>query len=200
MLKQVCPTNLFKKYYINAMTSISKELTLDLRKAQITGGLLGLTLVLVLLLPYYLIFGIEEVIKIREFFRLSVFIPSIFIGILVHEFIHGLTWAVSAKIGIANIKFGFQLKSLTPYAHSKLPMKTNAYRIGAAMPILLMGVLPYLFALISNSSYAIGFGLFFSFVASGDIMILWLIRKLPGYQLIQDHPSKGGVILLDSQD
>ena len=180
------------------MTSTSKELTLDLRKAQITGGLLGLTLVLVLLLPYYLIFGTEEVMKIREFFRLSVFIPSIIVGIFVHEFIHGLTWAVSAKIGLANIKFGFQLKSLTPYAHSKLPMKTNAYRIGAVMPLLLMGVLPYLFALISNSSYAIGFGLFFSFVASGDIMILWLIRKLPGYQLIQDHPSKGGVILLDN--
>ncbi|MEY2799627.1 MAG: hypothetical protein RI934_615, partial [Bacteroidota bacterium] len=50
------------------MTSTPKELTLDLRKAQITGGLLGLTLVLVLLLPYYLIFGTEEVMKIREFF------------------------------------------------------------------------------------------------------------------------------------
>ncbi len=182
------------------MTSTPKELTLDLRKAQITGGLLGLTLVFVLLLPYYLIFGTEAVMKIRAFFLLSVFIPSIIVGIFVHEFIHGLTWAVAAKIGLSNIKFGFQLKSLTPYAHSKLPMKTNAYRIGAAMPLLLMGVLPYLFALISNSSYAIGFGLFFSFVAAGDIMILWLIRKLPEYQLIQDHPSKGGVILLDGQE
>jgi hypothetical protein len=182
------------------MTSTPKELTLDLRKAQITGGLLGLTIVFVLLLPYYLIFGTEEVMKIREFFRLSVFIPSAVIGIVVHEFIHGLTWAVSAKMGLANIKFGFQLKSLTPYAHSKLPMKTNAYRMGAVMPLLLMGVLPYLFALISNNPYTIGFGLFFSFVASGDIMILWLIRKLPGYQLIQDHPTKGGVIVLDNQE
>lgn len=182
------------------MTSTSKELTLDLRKAQITGGLFGLTLVFVLLLPYYLIFGTEEVMKIREFFRLSIFIPSITVGIIVHEFIHGLTWAVSAKIGLANIKFGFQLKSLTPYAHSKLPMKTNAYRIGAAMPLLLLGVLPYLFALISNNPYVFGFGLFFCFVASGDIMILWLIRKLPGHQLIQDHPSKGGVILFENQE
>ena len=156
------------------MASTPKELTLDLRKAQIIGGLLGLTLVFVLLLPYYLIFGAEEVMKIRDFFRLSVFIPSIVIGIFVHEFIHGLTWALAAKIGFANIKFGFQLKTLTPYAHCKLPMKTNAYRIGAAMPLLIVGILPYLFALISNNPYVFGFGLFFlfcSFWRHNDFMV-----------------------------
>ena len=182
------------------MTIISKELTIEMRKAQATGAVLGITLVLILILPYYLIFGLAELEKVRQFFSLRIFIPSIIIGIFVHEFIHGLTWAVAAKIGLANIKFGFQLKSLTPYAHSKLPMKTNAYRLGAVMPLLLLGVLPYLFALISNNPYFFGFGLFFCFVASGDIMILWLIHKLPAHQLIQDHPSKGGVILLENQE
>jgi len=49
------------------MTSIPKELTLDLRKAQITGGVLGITLVLILILPYYFIFGLAELEKVGIF-------------------------------------------------------------------------------------------------------------------------------------
>jgi hypothetical protein len=79
------------------MTIISKELTIEMRKAQVTGAVLGITLVLILILPYYLIFGLAELEKVRQFFSLRIFIPSIIIGIFVHEFIHGLTWAVAVK-------------------------------------------------------------------------------------------------------
>lgn len=173
------------------------ELTFEMSKIQLTGPLLGLALVAMQLLPYFVLHGLEELKKILSFFGLAVFIPSIIVGIIIHEFIHGFTWSRMAKISLKKIKFGFQLKTLTPYAHSTVPMNAKAYRFGAVMPLLILGILPYVVALITKQPMLLGFGVFFSFVATGDILILWIIRKLPPHQLIQDHPTKAGVILFE---
>ena len=38
-------------------------------------------------------------------------------GIVVHELIHGLTWAYFAKKGFKSIRFGIFWEMLTPYCH-----------------------------------------------------------------------------------
>lgn len=177
-----------------------EELTFDMASMQFTGLLFGLLLVAVLLLPYYLLYGMEALGRINDFFSLRIFIPSALIGILVHEFVHGYTWSRAANIGWKNIKFGFQLKTFTPYAHCTVPMRVKAYRIGAMMPFILLGLLPYFIALWVQAPLMLGFGLFFSFAAIGDIMIWWRIRHLPSTQLVQDHPTKAGVILWDDAE
>jgi hypothetical protein len=180
------------------MENNTNELTFTMGKLQFIGPVFGIMLVSLLVLPYFLIYGLTELEKVRDFFNFKIFIPSIVIGIIIHEFIHGYTWAKMADIGLKNIKFGFQLKTLTPYAHSKVPMKVKAYRIGTVMPFILLGILPYFYAIYAKHPLILGFGIFFSFVAIGDVMILWLIRKLPNQQLVQDHPTKAGVILFDN--
>ncbi|HZD57377.1 MAG TPA: DUF3267 domain-containing protein [Anaerolineales bacterium] len=130
------------------------------------------------------------------FARLSSAIPSLVIGVPLHELIHGLSWAYFGKKPLRDIKFGFQLATLTPYAHSKVPLPARAYRLGALMPALLLGVVPYLIGLTTGTGWFTIFGLLYIFAAGGDIVVYWLIRKVDRDSLVEDHPSRAGCYVL----
>lgn len=99
-------------------------------------------------------------------------------GIAAHEAIHGLSWAYFGGKQMSAIKFGFQVKTLTPYAHCKEPIEARTYRIEAAMPGLVVGLLPSLVGIATGNGWIMLFGLFFTFAAGGDLLVLWLIRKV----------------------
>ena len=173
------------------------KLTISTAKATVLGLLWGMLLVGILTLPFYLLYGIESTGEIIQFFKFKIFVPSIVLGIIVHEAIHGFTWSIAGKTPFSNIKFGFQLKTLTPYAHCKVPISMAAYRTGTLMPFVLMGLAPYIYSVLTEKQVVLGFGLFFSFGAVGDLMILWITRNVPGDKNVQDHPTEGGVIIAD---
>ena len=60
-------------------------------------------------------------------------LPVLVVGLVAHELIHGLTWAWLSKRPLRDIRFGFQLRSLTPFAHMKVPIPAGAYRLDTAM-------------------------------------------------------------------
>ena len=113
-------------------------------------------------------------------------------GIVVHEAIHGVTWKIAARKPFSAIRFGFHWKTLTPYAHCRESMPARAYRIGAVMPLLLLGVLPALAAIAWGHGGMMAFALFFTFAAGGDMLILWLLRDIPAAALVEDHPVRAG--------
>jgi hypothetical protein len=119
-------------------------------------------------------------------------------GVLAHEALHGIAWRLAgAKRG--SVSLGFQLKTLTPYAHSDAPMSARAYRIGAVTPGLVLGAIPAVVGLALGASAVFWFGLFFTLAAGGDALILWLLRGVPGDRLVRDHPSKPGCLVLDER-
>ena len=113
-------------------------------------------------------------------------------GIVAHEAIHGLTWKIAARKSAGAITFGMNWKLLTPYAHCREAMTARAYRIGAVMPLLLLGLLPALAAIIGGQQDGMVFGLFFTFAAGGDMLVLWLLRGVPPAALVEDHPVRAG--------
>ena len=125
---------------------------------------------------------------------------AILAGIVVHEVIHGVTWKIAAKKPYSAITFGVQWKTLTPYAHCSETMAARPYRIGAVMPLLLLGVLPSLLAIIGGQGGMMAFGLFFTFAAGGDMLILWLLRDVPGDALVEDHPVRAGCYVLPAEE
>jgi hypothetical protein len=133
------------------------------------------------------------------FSNLIIFLVVFFLGILLHELIHGLTWMLFGQKPFRAIKFGFQLKTFTPYAHCIEPMKVNAYRIGAAMPGILLGLLPALIGIITGNGWLMAFGVLFTAAAGGDFLILWLIRNVDGDKLVEDHPTRVGCYILENQ-
>lgn len=114
------------------------------------------------------------------------------LGILLHELIHGITWAKFAKEGFKSIKFGILWKMLTPYCHCKEALKVRHYIIGAITPAIIMGIVPSIIAIMIGSFELLIFGMFFTMAAGGDFLIINLIRKENNSDLVQDHPSEAG--------
>jgi hypothetical protein len=76
--------------------------------------------------------------------------------------------------------------------HKKESISVAAYRWAALLPGLLLGVLPFLGALVSSSAWLAAWGIFFTLAASGDLLVVWLVRDVPSDALVIDHSSRCG--------
>ena len=120
-------------------------------------------------------------------------------GVLVHEGLHGIAWRL-AGAAPGSVRLGFQVQTLTPYAHSSAPMTARAYRIGAATPGIVLGIVPAVIGLVLGVGAVFWFGLLFTLAAGGDALILWLLRGVSGRRLVEDHPSKPGCLVLPERE
>jgi hypothetical protein len=131
------------------------------------------------------------------FGNLWLFLVIFLVGVMIHELIHGISWAFFGNKPLRSIQFGFQLKMITPYAHCKEPMKVNAYRWGTIMPGLVLGLLPALIGIVTGWGAWLTFGLIFTTAAGGDMLVLWLLRGVAAGKQVEDHPSQAGCYVLE---
>jgi hypothetical protein len=75
-------------------------------------------------------------------------------------------------------------------------MEARTYKIGAAMPGLLLGLLPASLALLSRNGWLLIYGVLFTWTAGGDALILWLLRNVEPGARVEDHPTKVGCYVL----
>lgn len=134
---------------------------------------------------------------LSDFLDIRVAAPLIIVGIIVHEIIHAVTWAVASRRPFRAIAIGFQWRSLSPYAHPREPIEARAYRIGAAMPGLVLGLMPAAAAIALGRPVLLVFGLLFTIAAGGDALVLWLIRGVPPATLVRDHPTRAGCVVVE---
>jgi hypothetical protein len=113
-------------------------------------------------------------------------------GIVAHEGLHGLTWALFCKGGLRSIRFGFMVKLLAPYCHCTVPVKLIPYILGGLMPGVVMGILPAAWALWQGSMGWLLFAIFFTTAAGGDFAMMRLLWPLPASVRVKDHPSELG--------
>lgn len=119
----------------------------------------------------------------------------IIVLIVVHEGIHAIAWKVSSGLPWSQFSFGIDKKSLSPYCHAKSPMDVRAYRIGGGAPLVLVGIVPFIYALlIASPMWALLSAVMIS-AAVGDIYVLWSLRNVPDGSLCLDHPSQAGCII-----
>jgi len=126
----------------------------------------------------------------------KILLLSVPIGVVLHEFIHAITWAVFAHRPLSAIQLGIQWRSLSPYAHPRDPMPVGPYRTGAIMPAIILGVIPAGLAIFLGKPLLMAWSLVFVLAAGGDFVVLWLIRRVPAGRLVQDHPTRAGCRVL----
>ncbi len=150
--------------------------------------------IVILIVPYLLIWGKISLYKgfIYTYLNLKVLIPVLLLGAFLHEILHGLSFLIFGKLNIKQIKIGFQWKTITPFAHCKVPVKAWIYRIALIVPALLLGIVPAIIALIAGTGWLIIYGIIFTIVGGGDFLTVWIIRKVKKDQLVQDHPRNCG--------
>jgi hypothetical protein len=118
--------------------------------------------------------------------------------LIAHEFLHALGWMWAGRFGWDQISFGFDRKTFNPYTHVHTPMTARAYRIGAILPGAVTGVIPVLAGWITGSGPLTLIGVFMAIGAVGDLIILWIIRRVPGDALVLDHPTHAGCWVKDA--
>ena len=143
----------------------------------------------------------EKLIEVMDQFRTNylMFMGALIVGIVVHELIHGLTWAMYAKTGFKSISFGVMWKMLTPYCHCSEPLKISHYSIGALMPLIVLGILPSIAAICLKSLFWLTMGVIFIAAAAGDIMIVWNLRKEKPENMVLDHPTEAGYLVYEEE-
>lgn len=143
--------------------------------------------------------GLRELVATHRAWLLispAVMLGVFVVGAVVHELLHGLTWAFFCKRGLKSIKYGVYWALLTPYCHCEEVLPLRAYILGGMMPGLAMGLLPALAGLVLGNLLVFLFGLFFSIAAGGDLLVLWMLRHQKKEDLVQDHPDKIGCFVM----
>jgi len=155
----------------------------------------------VLIVPFYLIWGEADLGSGSSMFGFAGLwlLIAFLVGVVVHELLHGITWACYAKGGWKSISFGVMWKLLTPYCHCNEPMSVKAYLAGALMPLLVLGIIPAVVSLIIGSIPLLAWGILFIAAASGDIWMSWLLTKEDPESTILDHPTEAGFYVFDKE-
>ncbi|MBN1820755.1 MAG: DUF3267 domain-containing protein [Prolixibacteraceae bacterium] len=170
-----------------------EEFTMGMGKVNLIALIMIVPITALILIPFVLIWDFETFKTGKDLFS-NYFLLFFLGGIIMHELLHGLTWGYFASNGLKSIKFGVKWKFLTPYCHCKEPLKVKHYKIGGAMPLIVMGIIPSIIGLIIGHGGFLSFGIFFTWAAGGDIIALYMLRKLDNNTYISDHPEKMGFI------
>ena len=156
------------------MSEERKEYTLEIGKVNLYSLFLVIPITAIYLIPFILIWDYQTFeIGRKEF--MSLFFYMFVLGIITHEFLHGIT----------------------PYCHCKEPLKVKHYVLGGMMPLLVMGILPALTGLFLGNGLYLSLGIFFSWTAGGDIISLFMLRKFNKNTMVSDHPNKMGFYISD---
>lgn len=127
-------------------------------------------------------------------------VPIFFLAIVAHELIHGIFWGLSSKNGFQSIEFGVMWQYLTPYCTCTEPLSRIQYIIGAAMPTVLLGIIPTLISIALAQLPLFILGQIMIFAGGGDLLIIESLVKYKekGEETIyMDHPTELGLAVFE---
>jgi len=177
------------------MNDGKRDLSISMARANIIVMFISIPVVILQSAVFLLLHGPAGLQSTRGIVPLMLLI---LLGVVLHELIHAIGWVTFGSKSFSSIKFGFQWKTLTPYAHLKEPVEVNAYRLGAFLPGLILGIIPFVLSLILGNGDLFWFSLVHTSAAGGDWLILWLIRKVKAGMQVEDHPTHAGCYVLES--
>lgn len=176
--------------------------TISIEKASKVGLAIMIPVFLTFTIPYLLIHdkGISYIFEnfgsdfspLKTILNIFLFFAIMPVGIVLHELIHGITFAAFAQNGFKSIRFGVMWEMLTPYCHCTEPLKIKHYLLGAVAPAVFLGFMPAVIGIIIENYTVTLFGIFFIIAAIGDFMIIYLLKNENPNDYAQDHPSEAG--------
>ncbi len=175
----------------------SRDVAIALPEVMRIGAKLALALIALPLVLFWLLYGFSYFTSttFTNTFFLSL-VPMFILLVVGHELLHAVGWMLAGRFSWRHIAFGLDRRTLSPYAHARVAMPVSAYRVGVVLPGIITGLLPVVIGLLARSGPLTLWGAFMLSSAVGDLIVLWVIRALPGTARVIDHPSKAGCIVL----
>jgi len=171
-----------------------QEKCLNLRRVNIISAFVTPAIFIACMIPYS-VFTAEN---IKEDFTIWIFLALIIatlIGMVVHELIHAVFFALFTKNGFKSIKFGAYWKQGALYCHCNDPIKVKHYRITILMPAIILGFVPLVLSYIIQSFPLLFFACIMISAGLGDYFCTWLLRGMDKDTEVIDHPEKSGFLI-----
>jgi len=174
-----------------------KEHTLGIVYANVMAFVIAIPLMLPVILAYAFL---DRSYRI-ELYEVGIMLAVVYIiFIVLHEAVHGITWACFAKKHFKSIEFGIMPEMLTPYCTCSEPLKRWQYILGSLMPLFVVGYIPSIIAVVFGKFWLLLAGLIMIIGAGGDIIVTSrMLRYKPEKQdvVYYDHPTKCGFITFE---
>lgn len=164
-------------------------------QAQLRGAVLLVPIALLSLGPHLALWGIPDPVFPKDIGSALLFIAAFAVGTLLHEGLHGLGHTLG-QASWDDIEFGMNWEALTPFAHCLVPARAHSYRIAVALPGIVLGVVPLGVGLFTGSWLVSFFAFLMLVAAAGDILVLFILRSIPGDMWVQDHPTAVGCLVV----
>lgn len=171
-----------------------KDVTISSGKAMALGVLYALPFVMISGFTYrFWLIGRAHLSEVSGPSFYIMFLMIIVISTIIHEFLHGIGWAVSS--GSRNV-FRININAMMPSCACKTALRRKQYLIGVLTPFIVLGIGSVLFILIYPGTVSI-LTMLVNFVAAGaDLMIaVNVLKEREQDSLIVDHPTKAGYII-----
>jgi hypothetical protein len=172
-----------------------RDLSISMARANLVVLFITIPVVILQFALFILLHGMEN---LKPTWNSASLIVVVLLGVVLHELVHGISWVLFGHKPLSAVKFGFQWKTFTPYAHLKEPVEVHAYRLGAFMPGFILGILTYILSLVLGDGNLFWFGMVHTSAAGGDWLILWLIRNVKAGMQVEDHPTNAGCYVLEA--
>ena len=175
----------------------TRDLTTTPLKANLVGPLYGLVVSLPFIILFVLLYKGTPFIQGENYFRnYLIYIVLMFLFIVVHELLHGITFASFSKDGFKSIEFGVKWESLNPYCTCNTPLTRKGYILSLLMPCIVLGFIPCIISLFNKNAWYLAMGVIMILSAGGDLLIckLLLQDKEEKDELYLDHPTDIGLI------
>lgn len=180
-----------------AMEGYTQKL-LGISEEEMNARLLPVTVpVIAPCLAVYFFAGNPWDLEIGEFFL--AFLLYFFL-IIVHEGLHGITWAFFAKEKWRSISFGVIPASMVAYCHCSEPLKKHQIVLGSLMPTIILGLGFAAAAILSGSAMLMLTAVLNILGGGGDLLIVLKIltyRSDAASILLIDHPYEIGTAVFE---
>jgi hypothetical protein len=173
-------------------TTTSIDLSYDHQTALALALPITLVMLSMVLVPHAILYRENAFAALVREAGVWMAVPAFLISIVVHELLHSVTAIGLARLRWRDVSYGVNWKTLTPYAHPRVPITARVYAFTAAMPGLVLGVVPSFVGLATGWGAWSGYGALMLAAAAGDVLILWSLRGVDDAALVQDHPSRVG--------
>jgi hypothetical protein len=173
-----------------------KEHTLGITYANVMAFVVAIPF----LLPVILIYTLADGGCIIEKGEMALFLLADIVLIVLHEAVHGITWACFAKTRFKSIEFGIMPEMCTPYCTCSEPLKRWQYILGSLMPLFVVGYIPSVIAIFIGKFWLLLVGIIMIVGAGGDIIITFRMLRYKSDKnevVYYDHPTKCGFITFE---
>ena len=173
-------------------TSPATDLSYDHTTAAAYAMVITLALLAAVLVPHALLYRENAFSALGKAAGFWLALPAFILSVVVHELLHSLTAIALGGLRWNDISYGVNWKTLTPYAHPRVPLNARVYALTVAAPGVILGIAPAAVGLVTGIGAWSGYGAIMLAAAAGDLLVLWSLRRVSSTTLVQDHPSRVG--------